>query len=77
MKNAESRSIGVVFDFNGTLFWDTEYQERSWDTYLAKYGVELTKEEKLTRIHGRNGKDSFEYIFTQLSQDLENRKLLS
>lgn len=63
MKHTENRDIGVVFDFNGTLFWDTEYQERSWDTYLAKYGVELTKEEKLTHIHGRNGKDSFEYIF--------------
>ncbi len=22
---------GVIFDFNGTLFWDSEYQETSWD----------------------------------------------
>ncbi len=63
MKNTNKRGAGVVFDFNGTLFWDTEYQERSWDTYLAKWGVELTKEEKLEHIHGRNGKDTFEYIF--------------
>ncbi len=76
MKDAENRSIGVVFDFNGTLFWDTEYQERSWDTYLAKWGVELTKEEKMTHIHGRNGKDSFEYIYKKTLDGEEVARLI-
>lgn len=55
--------IGIIFDFNGTLFWDTEYQNSSWDEYLTKQNVILSAEEKSEFIYGRNGKDTFEYIF--------------
>lgn len=54
---------GIVFDFNGTMFWDTEYQNDSWDMYLRQHGIVLSPEEKTEYIHGRNGKDTFEYIF--------------
>lgn len=56
---------GVIFDFNGTLFWDSEYQERSWDEYLQKYGISLTMDQKREYIHGRNGKDTFEILFNR------------
>lgn len=46
---------GVIFDFNGTLFWDTEYQESSWDEYLRHHNIELTESQKKEYIHGRNG----------------------
>jgi len=54
---------GVVFDFNGTLFWDTELQNRSWDEFLDRYGFKLSEEEKLTWVHGINATDTFEYLF--------------
>ena len=54
---------GVVFDFNGTLFWDTELQNRSWDKFLDKYEFKLSEEEKLTWVHGINAMDTFEYLF--------------
>lgn len=54
---------GIIFDFNGTLFWDSEYQESSWDEYLKKYNIELNKTQKKEYIHGRNGKDTFEILF--------------
>lgn len=54
---------GVVFDFNGTLFWDTELQNRSWDEFLDRYGFKLSEEEKLTWVHGINAMDTFEYLF--------------
>ena len=54
---------GVVFDFNGTLYWDTELQNRSWDEFLNRYGFKLSEEEKLTWIHGINATDTFEYLF--------------
>ncbi len=54
---------GVVFDFNGTLFWDTQLQNNSWDQFLAKYKFHLNDEEKLTWVHGINAKDTFEYLF--------------
>ena len=52
-----------VFDFNGTLFWDTEEQNQSWDRFLEKYGFSLNAQEKDTWIHGINAKDTFEYLF--------------
>lgn len=48
---------GVIFDFNGTLFWDSEYQETSWDNYLEIHNINLNKAQKKEYIHGRNGKD--------------------
>ncbi len=57
------KKYGVVFDFNGTLFWDTDYQNSSWDEYLLLHNSFLTLEEKAEYIHGRNSKDTFEYIF--------------
>lgn len=54
---------GVVFDFNGTLFWDTHLQENSWDRFLEKYDFTLNEEEKRKYIHGINAKDTFEYLF--------------
>lgn len=54
---------GVIFDFNGTLFWDSAYQEKSWDMYLEQHDIKLTKAQKKEYIHGRNGKDTFETLF--------------
>jgi len=54
---------GVVFDFNGTLFWDTKLQNDSWDSFLRNYGLSLNEEQKNKYIHGINAKDTFEYLF--------------
>lgn len=62
---------GVIFDFNGTLFWDSEYQEKSWDDYLAAYDIFLTDAQKRDYIHGRNGKDTLEILFQRKLSDDE------
>ncbi|WP_394707644.1 HAD family hydrolase [uncultured Bacteroides sp.] len=62
---------GVIFDFNGTLFWDSEYQESSWDEYLKMQNIKLTKQQKREYIHGRNGKDTFEILFNRKLNDSE------
>jgi HAD superfamily hydrolase (TIGR01509 family) len=62
---------GVIFDFNGTLFWDSEYQETSWDKYLETHNINLTKAQKKEYIHGRNGKDTFEILFKRELNDYE------
>ena len=66
---------GVIFDFNGTLFWDTHLQEDSWDRFLEKYGFCFSEEEKKKYIHGINGKDTFEYIFKRELNDAEVHRL--
>ncbi|MCG8309063.1 MAG: HAD family phosphatase [Cytophagales bacterium] len=62
---------GIIFDFNGTLFWDSEYQEASWDEYLEKHNISLTRRQKRDYIHGRNGKDTFEILFNRKLKDSE------
>lgn len=53
----------VIFDFNGTLFWDTSLHNLAWDEYLKGHGRVLTDVEKNNHIHGKSGKDIFEYLF--------------
>ncbi len=48
------RIKGVIFDFNGTLFWDTELHYQAWDIFLNKYGLVINEEEKDDIIVGRN-----------------------
>jgi len=44
---------GVIFDFNGTLLWDTQLHNTAWDIFLGKQGISLSDEEKHQRIHGK------------------------
>lgn len=62
---------GVIFDFNGTLFWDSELQEKAWDKYLDSHNVNLTLAQKKQYIHGRNNRDTLEFIFKRELNDLE------
>ena len=62
---------GVIFDFNGTLFWDSKYQESSWDEYLKNHNINMTAAQKKEYIHGRNGKDTLEYLFKRELSDTE------
>ncbi len=54
---------GVVFDFNGTLFWDTKYHNEAWDIFLQRYNFSLNDREKDEKIHGKNNKDILNAVF--------------
>jgi beta-phosphoglucomutase len=56
---------GVVFDFNGTLLWDTPLHNRAWDIFLQRHHLKMTDEEKDKRIHGRNNELIFRDIFNK------------
>ena len=53
---------GIVFDFNGTLFWDTELHNRAWDKYLITKGKQVSDQDKNAHMHGRTSHDIFEYL---------------
>lgn len=54
---------GVIFDFNGVLFWDSHIHERVWNEFAIKMrGKPLTKHELDTYFHGRTNKSCFAYI---------------
>jgi HAD superfamily hydrolase (TIGR01509 family) len=65
---------GVVFDFNGTLFWDTNIHNKAWDIFLEKNNIRLSNKEKNKKIHGKNNKDILNILFSnQLSKEEINR----
>ena len=53
---------GVIFDFNGTLFWDSQLHIDAWKDYSAKIrAVPFTEEEMLQHMFGRTNADIIEY----------------
>ncbi|HBJ1683275.1 TPA: HAD family hydrolase [Clostridium botulinum] len=61
---------GVIFDFNGTMFYDGEFQETSWRRYLQrKIGRKVTDDEFQEYVHGRNADVTLPYFLgTELSK---------
>ena len=61
---------GVIFDFNGTLFFDTHLHNQAWDIFLKKHSFVLTDEEKNLKIHGKNNAEIMSNLFSKkLSKD--------
>ena len=54
---------GIVFDFNGTLYWDTEKHNVAW-TILSRElrEYELTIEELKTKVQGRTTPDIIRFL---------------
>lgn len=54
---------GVIFDFNGVLWWDTHLQERSWRDFSAMIrGTPFTDDELEFHVHGRNSRHTLEHL---------------
>ena len=58
---------GIIFDFNGTMFFDAALQERAWRQYLgSKTGRDITDEEFQQYVHGRNADISIPYFMKKV-----------
>jgi HAD superfamily hydrolase (TIGR01509 family) len=67
---------GYIFDFNGTLFWDTDYHDRAWMVFSKKYGLNITREYLREHLHGKVNREIFQIVFDpEISE--ENVKDLS
>lgn len=54
---------GIIFDFNGVLWWDNHLQEQSWKEFSAVIrGTPLSNEEMAIHMHGRNNQYTQEYL---------------
>jgi len=54
---------GVIFDFNGTLFFDSDKHESAWKKISSEIrGYPLSDEEIASKIHGRINKTILEYL---------------
>lgn len=65
----------VIFDFNGTLFFDSPKHEQAWNIMAEKLrGYPMSKEELTTNMHGRKNKEVLEMILgRKLNADDANR----
>lgn len=54
---------GVIFDFNGTLFFDTPKHEQAWREYAMQLCGRKVSEEEFSRcIHGRTNAEILKYF---------------
>lgn len=66
---------GIIFDFNGTMFFDEKFQEKAWRQFLeTKIGREVTEEEFQEYVHGRNSEITLPYF---LKRDLTKEEVMS
>jgi len=62
MKNKKIK--GVIFDFNGTLLWDTPFHNLAFDIFLNQKGLPpITDEDKKVMIHGKGNRDIMNTLF--------------
>jgi len=66
---------GVVFDFNGTIFWDTKLHNQAWDVFLEQYEITLTDDDKFRTFHGKSNKDILHSLFGDTKTDAELEEL--
>lgn len=53
---------GMIFDFNGTLYWDSQLHYDAWREYSKILrGVEFTNEEMRDKMFGHTNEDIIEY----------------
>ena len=64
------RYRGIILDFNGTLFWDTDFHVEAWIAFAQQYGYELDRKSYLRDFHGHTSIACLERIIgTHLTRD--------
>lgn len=53
----------VIFDFNGTLFADSDKHREGWKRFLARYGLDVDDEELRTHYLGRTNPYILKRVF--------------
>ncbi len=52
----------LIFDFNGTLFWDTVYHQKAWAHIADKYGKHPYTEEQMHLLNGRTNRETITFL---------------
>jgi HAD superfamily hydrolase (TIGR01509 family) len=61
---------GIIFDFNGTLYWDSQLHYDAWREFSKILrGVEFTNEEMRDKMFGHTNKDIIEYAIGKTPTD--------
>lgn len=61
---------GIIFDFNGTLYWDSSLHYQAWREYSKILrGYEFTDEEMREKMFGHTNRDIIEYAIGKSPSD--------
>jgi beta-phosphoglucomutase-like phosphatase (HAD superfamily) len=67
---------GIIFDFNGVLWWDSYLQKQAWIRFTEELvGRSLSDDEIAHQVHGRNNRDTLEYLRGSVLDDEELKQL--
>jgi HAD superfamily hydrolase (TIGR01509 family) len=64
-------SKGYIFDFNGTMFWDTEYHDEAWMAFSDKYGLNITKKYLREELHGKVNREILKIVYDPAISEAE------
>jgi len=69
---------GIIFDFNGVLWWDAPLVEQGWQrSALQLRGRPFSAEELARVVHGRNNRSTLEYLVGHPLGEAEVRALIA
>ena len=55
---------GIIFDFNGTLFWDTPKHEQAWQIFAKEsLNLEIDRREYYEKMHGSTNANIYKYLY--------------
>lgn len=62
----------LIFDFNGTLFWDTMYHQKAWAAIADKYGTHPYTVEQMHQLNGRTNSETISFL---VGKELSERQI--
>ena len=67
---------GIIFDFNGTLYWDSHLHYEAWREYSKMLrGYSFTDEEMRERMFGHTNEDIIEIVCLSATSVVEHAKM--
>ena len=60
---------GYIFDFNGTLFWDSEENREAWSAIFRKYRGQGLSDEEFALLNGRTDDETVLYLSPEMGRD--------
>lgn len=66
---------GLLFDFNGTMFFDSPKHKLAWDKFSLEYRKKHIQDDELDQMHGRNNKQILEMLLGNTLSDEESEAL--
>jgi HAD superfamily hydrolase (TIGR01509 family) len=65
----------LIFDFNGTLFWDTEYHRTAWSAISERYRGEKLSRKESHHLNGRTNPETIAYLLGRTPTEAEVRAI--